>query len=174
VAVAITFLAACSAGSDSAATGDGFLPDQLHGLPQLASESGEAAAGMIAQLHSASVAPTESHIGVYGAEDLRAILYVSRFKSNAEADSQLVLMAEKIGSGTPGFGHFTTFEAQGTQVSQAFGNGQIHYFYVDGTDVKWLAAPPALARPMVAEIMGIGMEAIPPLVSEGATEERPM
>ncbi len=120
------------------------------------------------------MAPTESHIGVYGTEGMRTILYVSRFRSDTEADSQLVLMAEKIGTGTPGFGHFSTFEAEGTQVSQAFGNGQVHYFYVDGTDLKWLAAPAALARPMVAEIMGVKLEAIPPLVSEEAAGERPM
>jgi hypothetical protein len=162
----LTALIACSAGSDPASSSGTLLPDQLHGLPQIASDSGEAAVGMIARLHKASVAPINSHIGVYGIEGMQAVLYVSRFETDAKADSQMALMAERIGAGTEAFGHFKTFELDGRPVSQVFGNGQVHYFFVEGHDLKWLAAPPALARPMVAEIMGIALDAIPPLASD--------
>jgi hypothetical protein len=170
--IAALFLLGCTdrPGSDADA-GSEFLPDQIHGLPLVESESGDAAAGMIARLHQASVAPTESHIGVYATEGLRAVFYVSRFASVVEADSQLSLMSYRIADGTPGFGHFRSFDVGGTSVGQVFGNGQVHYFYTDDADLKWLAAPPPLARAAVAELMEVDVELIPPLVDEETTGE---
>jgi hypothetical protein len=159
-------LAACGERSGSEAAD--MLPAEIHGLALTQSESGETATSMIAQLHASSVAPEQSQIGIYTAGTLRAILYVSRFATSAEADSQLVLMATRIGEGSPGYGHFRSFELPPGTVYQAFGNGQIHYFYAQDSDVTWLAAPPDMARPILAELLNLEVTAIPPLVEEGA------
>ncbi len=164
-------LAACGDRAGSQA-GD-MLPEQLHGLTLMQSESGDAATGMIAQLHASSVAPEQSEIGIYVAGGMRAILYVSRFATPAAADSQLVLMATRIGEGSPGYGHFRSFQLDLGTVYQAFGNGQIHYFYAEGTDVTWLAAPPEMSRAILAELLELDLEVIPPLMEEGETPGTP-
>jgi hypothetical protein len=159
----------CSEQSEDAVIAE--LPQQIHGLALMESQSGAAAAGMIARLHGESVAPEESYIGMYSAEGLQAALFVSRFSSESEAASQLLAMATRLTEGSAGYGHHMTFDVGGTEVHSAFGNNQIHYFYARDNDVLWLAAPPIIARAALGELIGASLDEIPELGGPSAEAE---
>jgi hypothetical protein len=139
------------------------LPDEIHGLPRMEVQAGDLAAEMIAGLHSRGVAPTNSQVAHYGPENMRAVLYVSKFESAEVAQEQLTAMANGIGEGTAGFGHHIQFEAEGRQIHSVFGQGQIHYFYTDGADLVWASLPPPIARPGLAEVLEVELSSIPEL-----------
>ncbi len=157
-AVLTLLVAGCGGNEGDAAL---FLPEQIHGLPLIESQSGGDAAQAIGSLHEESVAPTESYIGTYGPEDLRMVLYVSRFGSADDARAQLAAMSERIGSGSSGYGHHTEYHIGGIEVHAVFGQGQIHYFYARDADLTWLATPPMLSRPVLGELLGIAVDSIP-------------
>jgi hypothetical protein len=140
------------------------LPDELHGLELIEQQSGEEATNAIAQLHEQDVAPTESYIGRYGTEEIGATIYVSRFASADEAQSQLVSMAEGIGEGAAGYGHHRTLEVDGREVHVVFGRGEVHFFYVDGNDLTWLGAHPMFASLALADLLSVSPESIPSLM----------
>ncbi len=139
------------------------LPEQIHGLTRVEVQTGERAAEVIGNLHSTSVAPTNSEVALYGPENMRAALYVSEFESAAVAQEQLTAMSDGIGQGTAGFGHHTTFEVEGREIHSVFGQGQIHYFYADGADLVWISLPPAIARPGLAEVLNVELSSVPDL-----------
>ena len=140
------------------------LPEQLHGLELIEQQSGDEAAGAIAQLHEQDVAPTASYIGRYGTEEIGATIYVSRFASPDEAQNQLVAMADGIGDGTAGFGHHRTLEIDGQEVHSVFGRGEVHYFYADGQDLTWLGAHPMFATLALADLLGVSPDSVPGLM----------
>jgi hypothetical protein len=136
------------------------LPETLHGLELVEHRSGDDAATFIEHLHEKSVAPVESNIGIYGVGEMQAMLYVSHFASAPRADSVLAVMAEKIGTGSSGYGHHTVVTIAGTQVHGVLGHGQVHYFYTKGSDLTWLSVPPPLARPALAELLGVELKEV--------------
>lgn len=141
--------------------GDSVLPPLLHGLELVERQSGPEAAAAIGDLHESGVAPAESHVGYYGQEGPRAILYRSLFASQEEAHSQVQAMARRIGSGRGGFGHHIEADVLGTRVHQVFGYGQVHYFYARGETITWMAASPEVARAILAEVLGIEPDSLP-------------
>jgi hypothetical protein len=157
----LTLAMACAGGeADQAAT---TLPDAIHGLQRVEVQAGEEAAEMIGGMHDRSVAPTNSQVAYYGPDNMRAVLYVSEFESDEAAQEQLNAMAAGIGEGTAEYGHHNQFEVEGRQIHSVFGEGQIHYFYTDGTDLVWVSLPPAIARPGLAEVLKVDVSSIPPL-----------
>lgn len=161
VAIALggLLLAAC-AGSRM----DSPLPDAIHGLDLVSSEMGDDAAATITGLHQQDVGEAESFVGRYEGGGFTATLYVSRFASADDATRQLATMAEAIGSSASGFGHHRSFAVSGTDVHSVFGHGQIHFFYVAGSDLTWLGVHPMLARQSLAELLGVSADSIPNLM----------
>jgi hypothetical protein len=152
---------ACSGGETATR-----LPAELHGLQLVESRVGDDASELIAGMHEGdSLAPGESEVGFYGTDDMRAVLYVSQFATEEDAHAQFVAMSLGIGGGSSGYGHHTQSEIGGLKVHSVFGRGQIHYFYTSGPDVTWLAAPPAVARPLLAELLEIAVDSIPTLLT---------
>ncbi|MGD8699851.1 MAG: hypothetical protein PVJ43_11200, partial [Gemmatimonadales bacterium] len=145
-ALAILALAANGCSERAPSTGSDLLPERLHGLQLVESQSGEEAAGVIARLHQGEVAPRATQIGLYEAEGLNAELYVSAFQTADEAVAQFEAMVSAINEGVEGFGHHTHFEAGGRDVHVVFGNARINYFYAEGERLTWLA----VTQPMFA------------------------
>jgi hypothetical protein len=137
------------------------LPESIHGMALVESHSGEEAADILVEMHKAEVVPPENYIGHYGTEEMGAVLYVSRFDTDAAADSFLVAMGTRIGPGSSGYGHHSSFEAVGHHVHMVFGHGQVHYFYADAEDLVWLAVDARLARPALAELLKTATDSIP-------------
>ncbi len=99
--------------------------------------------------------------GHYGTDAMGAVIYVSRFASAEEADSQQVAMASGIGRGSGGYGHHQRFRVTGTRVDMVFGFGRIHYFYTQGEHLMWLGTHPSLARAALAQLMGVPLDSVP-------------
>ncbi len=158
VAVAVALVAAC-AKQESAAP----LPPELSGMKLVRVTTGQGAAAMIARLHGKDVAPAESHIGYYGGGAMQAVLYVSRFASDEEARSQLAAMSDRIGAGSSGFGHHAQFTIDAREIHLVLGQGQVHYFFTEGSDLSWLAMRPDLARAGLAELLDVELERVPSL-----------
>jgi hypothetical protein len=139
------------------------LPPEIQGLQLVKTISGDAAAGTIGRLHDKSVAPTESQIGLYQSGETKAVLYVSRFGSAAEAAAVLQMMAMRIADGAEGFGHYRRFSVGANEVHFVLGQGQAHYFFMKRFDVSWLAAPPDIARAGLAQLLAVDVDAVPAL-----------
>jgi hypothetical protein len=155
----VTLAVGCA--GEAADEGASPLPDAIHGLALIESHSGSEAAEILVEMHGAEVVPPENYIGHYGTEDMGAVLYVSRFETGAAADSFLVAMATRIGPGSSGFGHHSSFTAVDHLVHMVFGHGQVHYFYADAEDLVWLAADPRIARTALAELLETATDSIP-------------
>ncbi|UCC72634.1 MAG: hypothetical protein JSV86_20120 [Gemmatimonadota bacterium] len=155
----------CCAEPRAPQAGTDLLPQQVHGLQLSESRSGERAAGFIGRLHGKSVAPLESHVGLYGRGGMQAVLYVSRFASRQEALTQADAMVARIAAGVPGYGHYSHFSVAATVVYSTFAQGQVHYFFAKDIDLTWLAATPKLARPAIAELLNVSIDSIPALGS---------
>lgn len=143
------------------------LPPEIQGLRLVKAIAGDAAAGTIGRLHDKSVAPTESRIGLYQSGEKKAALYVSRFGSSTEAASVLEMMALRIADGAEGFGHYGRFNVGTHEVHSVLGQGQVHYFFMKGLDVSWLAAPPDIARASLAQLLAVDVDAVPALFGSG-------
>jgi hypothetical protein len=157
----VTLAAGCA--GEVAEDGASPLPEAIHGLALIESHSGSDAAEILVEMHKAEVVPPQNYIGHYGTEELGAVLYVSRFDTEAGADSFLVAMATRIGPGSGGYGHHSSFDAADKQVHMVFGHGQVHYFYADAEDLVWLAVDARLARPALAELLKTETDSIPTL-----------
>jgi hypothetical protein len=127
------------------------------------SAAGDTAARLVDRMHGKGVAPVATWVGRYGTGALTATLYVSRYASGGEATAQLGLMAERIGPGTPDYGHHSEATIAGTVVHSAFGHGQVHYFFARGTDLTWLAVPLEISRAGLAGVLGIPVDSVPPV-----------
>jgi hypothetical protein len=152
------------------------LPAEIHGLALTEMQSGADAADAVGSLHGRSVAPLETRIGIYGPPEMRVAVYRSRFGSSDEAYGQLEAMATRIGSGSSGYGHHVEADVAGTPVHQVFGHGQVHYFFAQAAYVTWLSAPPSIARPALAELLGLGLDSLPEIRApmEGAEDGSPL
>jgi hypothetical protein len=164
LAVAGLVGSACVRGEGDSATP---LPRELHGLELGDLHTGDDAARLIGRLHGSNVSPSESYVGYYGPPEMRAILYLSRFHDHSGAQSQLVAMADRIGSGSGGFGHHTQFHVLGIEIHSVFGYGQIHYFFARESDVVWLGMPPPMARAGLADLLLVAVDSIPSLGGTG-------
>jgi hypothetical protein len=155
-ALVAALLAGCAAEEAEAP-----LPESIHGMALAESHSGSEAAEILVEMHGAEVVPPENYIGHYGTEDMGAVLYISRFDTEAAADSLLVAMATRIGPGSSGFGHHASFDAADHLVHMVFGHGQVHFFYAEAEDLVWLAVDARLARPALAELLKTATDSIP-------------
>jgi hypothetical protein len=159
-AIVVLTGSACLGGdTDSAAP----LPRELHDLELVDIRTGDAAAALIGRLHGKDVSPRESYVGYYGPPEMRGVLYLSRFNDEQTAQLQLAAMADRIASGSAGFGHHTQFVIGETVVHSVFGFDQVHYFFAEKTDLTWLSMPPPVARAGLAELLEVELDSIPGL-----------
>jgi hypothetical protein len=157
-AIAAMAASSCQRGDPDVASP---LPSDLHGLELGEVRTGTAAAALIGRLHGKDVSPRESYVGYYGPPEMRGVLYLSRFDDEQTAQTQLAAMADRIASGSAGFGHHTQFVVGETAVHSVFGFGQVHYFFAEEYDVTWLSMPPQIARLGLAELLEVEPDSIP-------------
>ena len=141
------------------------LPPEIRGLPLVQVISGEDAVRMTERLHGKAVAPSETHIGRYGTGSTHAMLYVSHFDSDQEAESVLAAMSASIGDGSSGFGHHEQFSIDRRGVHMVIGQGQVHFFFVRTADLFWLGMDAEMAREGLAQLLGVAAEDVPALES---------
>lgn len=160
-------LAACSppeAAPDSAVP----LPEEIQGMRRVRVTEGAEAQAMIRKLHGKEVAPLAGYVGHYGEGPTHAMYYTSLFDDEAAANESLETMSSKIGEGSGGFSHHLTMDVAGRPVHLVLGQGRVHFFFVDGTRLSWLAIDPPMARGGLAQVLGVEMTAVPSIVRAGA------
>jgi hypothetical protein len=174
IAVLCLLLAAgACAGQRPAASTASPLPREIHGLPLTDSTTGAAAARLVDRMHDKGVAPVATWVGVYGGGATEATLYVSRYRTPAEAAAQLAVMAGRIGSGTALYGHHSAMTIAGTTVHTVLGGGQVHYFFARGADLTWLAIPPPIGRPGLAQVLAVPVDSVPSAAGPAPLPSRP-
>jgi len=122
------------------------LPTKLKSLRLQSTVQGEAAEAVINRLHNKEVSSKDSYIGYYRGQGAKAVLYISEFQSQQEAEALLVAMRDRIKTGSRVFGHFRRMSERGLTVYSVLGLGQVHYFYRQGRFLIWLAVDPAVAQ----------------------------
>lgn len=129
------------------------LPARMGTLELVSRISGEEARSMIDRLHGRGVAPVISTIGIYTGERAKATLYASEYNAASDADEAEARMRELIQHGTADFSHFHRLKLQNKDVSMCVGMEQVHYFFVSGARMYWLAVDPAVAYATAAGLI---------------------
>jgi len=127
-------------------------PKALGDLKLLHALRGEEALQAINRLHGKEVAGKDSYVGHYEKNGSVAMLYLSRTSSSSQAARQLKQMGERIEKGDTPFYHLKASKQGGITVYSALGQGQIHYFYRQDSDVIWLAADAPIAKQALADL----------------------
>ncbi len=153
------FAAACRGESDTASP----LPDTIHGMQLQSTHQGDEAAQILESLHGQPVGSERSWVGIYGPMNMATAVYVSRFDSPDAAETEISAMVARIDAGSVAFGHHTYFNQGGRVVHSVFGQGQVNYFYQQESELWWLGAHPMIARPAIAELLGLPADSIPRL-----------
>lgn len=134
----LTLLTACETGTRD-------LPANIGDLRLREEIRGTAAAAIIDRMHGKGVTPRETRIGAYEGPGGDATLYVSRYRSDAEAREVFEKMDAGIAAGHPHFVHHRLIEVVGTRVSFCLGAGQAHYYLRAHQSVWWLAVDQPVA-----------------------------
>ena len=163
------FAAACRGESDAASP----LPATIHGMQLQSTHRGDEAAQILESLHGQPVGSERSWVGIYGPMNLATAVYVSQFESPDDAETEIDAMVARIDSGAVAFGHHTSFNQGGRIVHTVFGQGQVNYFYQQGSELWWLGAHPMIARPAIAELLNIPTDSVPRLGPTTPTEPGP-
>lgn len=129
------------------------IPRELAGMRIRQQLSGAGARQMIDHLHGKEITPQENHVVVYGGQQHEATLYVSVYTNEFKAQEMLGNMARRVGAGNPVFTDYEEFSMSGREVSRCAGMGQVHYFFVRGRMLCWLAADPPVAETAVASLL---------------------
>ena len=130
-----------------------FLPDSIGRLKLARSFTGSQAERMINELHPTDVASEASEIGIYRADTLGAILYVSKFESSDVAMERFQSMIAKIAHGGTPFGHLNQIKINGRSVFITLGLGQVHYLYPDKDKVVWFSVDFPIAVESIRELL---------------------
>lgn len=135
------------------------LPPSLAGLPLATSLVGEEAVVSVEQLHGKTLGAglDDAWVGEYGGGSEggggAATVWVSRSVSPGDARELLERMTDRIGEGGSPFTGLVPIQEDGVEGYRLEGMGQVHYYFLSGSDVYWLAADPALAGPGLDELL---------------------
>ncbi|MDP2660759.1 MAG: hypothetical protein Q8R28_08520 [Dehalococcoidia bacterium] len=114
------------------------IPAQIAGLQRGATMTGSQAMADLEQLHGKDVGLSSGWIAHYGKD---AVIYVGEAKDDAGASQLFQAMTSRIGAGNQYFKNLQQLEISGKQVYTVTGQGQRHYYYQQGREVIWVAAP---------------------------------
>lgn len=127
-------------------------PRELAGLRLSKVTRGEKAAEIINSLHRAPIVGEKHLVATYGPEG-EVTLYVTRFARREEADSQFRRMGQRLRTNPSPFGHYRQVRRQGVDMHSVTGLGQLHYTFVRGRSVYWLAGELTMADRAVNELL---------------------
>ncbi|MHB0980887.1 MAG: hypothetical protein ACYC5Q_12600 [Thermoleophilia bacterium] len=130
------------------------LPQSLAGLALATSLEGVEAKASVEQLHGKGLGAglDEACVGDYRGAGT-ATLWVSRSVDVKDAEDLLARMTDRIAEGGSPFTGLTPIEKGGVRVYRLEGMGQVHYYFLSGRDVYWLAIDPALAESGLGELL---------------------
>jgi hypothetical protein len=118
------------------------LPLKLGGLNLAEVIQNKKATVIINKMHGKKLDDCENFIAYYGNSQSKNILYVSVYKDNETAKTNLKSMAMKIANGSPAFSSLTHSKMGENVHFETEGMGLKHYFYrVDNILIWWQVEP---------------------------------
>jgi len=129
------------------------LPSSITSLELKQSLKGAEASAMIDHLHGKGVTPQSNLIGMYAGKQGSAVVYMSVYASDIDANKALRNMRSRISIGSPIFDHYSETEVRGQQVSSCLGQGQTHYFFSNERQLYWLAVDSQVAPEAVEDFV---------------------
>lgn len=118
----------------------GGIPPEMGGVPRTEVMTGAQALADLRELHGKDVSEglVAGWIAHYGKE---ATVWLAEARDATTASQVFEAMASRIGAGNQYFKNPQKLQVSGRQVYTATGQGQRHYYYQQGRQVIWLAAP---------------------------------
>jgi hypothetical protein len=134
------------------------LPESIGGWGLTARLTGPEAMVDVEQLHGKDLGAgvVDAWVGVYGADAGRpahATLWVSRSPDDGSARELYVRMTERIRDGNSPFTGLRPIEDVDVEGFALDGMGQMHYYFLIGNDLYWLAVDVEAAPAALAEIV---------------------
>lgn len=122
------------------------LPEEVSQLSLVKTITGEVAKEYINKLHFQPVTENENLIGYYENASGSAVVYVTLYKNNSEAEIDFVKMTKKISPENSVFIYPQFFEHKGTKIYKCFGMGMTHYVFVANNKLYWISVDTHLSK----------------------------
>ena len=129
------------------------LPSTIAGLQMTDSKTGAQAMAEFENLHGKQFPITSGSIGIYGNQQIT--LWAAGVYSNSMALDMVKAMREKIAKGNSPFTPLEQFHLGNRSIDVLEGMGQKHYYFQSKNLVIWLAVSPALADPVLQQILEV-------------------
>ena len=114
---------------------------------------GDEAKEFVDKLHFQDVATMQNEVGFYSGEKGKALIYITYYQTDKEAEIDFVKMTEKISPENSVFIGGEYFEAKGYNVYKCFGMGQTHYVFYHENLLFWLSAETVWAEEFLNEYL---------------------
>ncbi|MEJ2544280.1 MAG: hypothetical protein P8Y99_09450 [Calditrichaceae bacterium] len=122
------------------------LPEDLLGYTLVKNISGTAAQKTVNQIHLNPVTDTNNEIGYYEKGDDKAIIYVTSYKTDDDAKTDLIKMIEKISPQNSVFVNGGQIEINEIKIYRYFGMGQTHFVFRIKNKLFWISVDTMIAR----------------------------
>jgi hypothetical protein len=126
------------------------IPGVLVGLPLTHRLDGADAARDIDRLHGKFIRVRSASVAHYERPGAVAMLYVSDAFLGFLAERQLRAMTDGMRKGESPFASPREFQQAGQKVFWTLGQGQVHFYYRQGSKIIWLTADEPVAFPSLA------------------------
>lgn len=127
------------------------LPEKVNQLLLVKTITGQEAKDYINKLHFQPVTENENLIGYYENASGSAVVYVTLYKSNSDAENDFVKMTKKISPENSVFIYPQFFEQEGNQIYKCFGMGMTHFVFVSDKKLYWISVDTHLANDFLNE-----------------------
>lgn len=135
------------------------VPSSLGGWPLAGLATGDEARAQVEQLHGKGLGAglEGAWVAQYGAASgsghSEATLWISRAARADDARELFERMTDRIAEGTSPFEGLRPITEGDVEGYALEGMGQVHYYFLVGSDLYWLAVDPATAEAVLAELL---------------------
>lgn len=130
------------------------LPTTIGNMALVHRVQGEQANEILNRMHDKEVTPSTNTIGMYAGGPRSAVVYLSVYPSEKEAQGAYKNMARRIENGNPIFTAYRSITIGNKPTSFCIGQGEHHYFFFHNQGLYWLAADSGYAAELVEELIG--------------------
>lgn len=117
-----------------------YLPNEVFELTLTKKLTGSETESFVNRLHHGTVAADENEIGFYSSQKGSAVIYISYYNNDDEANEILLQMIEKIENFPSPFEGGDSFELSDHIIYKYSGLGQSHFVFSSGNTLLWISA----------------------------------
>jgi len=122
------------------------IPQQVFGFNLRKKVIGKEAKSYVDKIHFEDVASDKNEIFFYEGDEGSAIIYMTIYYSNVEAEREWKRMTEKISPEYSVFIMGTMQEIHGKSIYRCFGLGQTHYVFAHENRLLWVSIKTDVAK----------------------------